>query len=305
MLSDQDRTDAATGPPPSGATGRLTCVVCGQNSERTHVSWAFRCAGCGTWRSSLTGGTSGETLHTPDEEIRVPGLRTLRQRNFADVLTRIDRVRPLAGRRLLDVGSAHGWFLEAAIARGADAIGIEPDEGMARFSSQRGHIVRRGFFPQVLDDAERFDIITFNDVLEHIPDVGGALDACAARLESRGVVSVNLPTSDGLAYRISAGLARHGVYGPFERLWQYGLPSPHVHYFPRAAIARLLESRGLRVRYVGPLQAVDREGLWQRIHVYRRATPGSLLTYAALYGTAPILNTATCCDIVHLVAQRV
>jgi SAM-dependent methyltransferase len=212
-------------------------------------------------------------------------------------------VRPLAGSRLLDVGSAHGWFLQAARAHGADAVGIEPDPAIASASAQRGHSVRIGWFPQVLEDHERFDVITFNDVLEHIPDVVGALDACARHLEPDGVLSVNLPTSDGLAYRTSARLARLGVYGPFERLWQHGLPSPHVHYFPRAAIASLLQARGLCVRYVGPLQAVVREGLWQRIHVYRRATPASAIGYAAILGAAPILNARPFCDIVHLVAQ--
>jgi SAM-dependent methyltransferase len=280
------------------------CIVCGGAAESRAVPWASECRACGTWRSSLAPAIGETTAYRLDEQARAQGLRLLRQRNFATVLDRIDAVRPLAGARLLDVGSAHGWFLDAAARRGAQAIGAEPDAELAENARAQGHTVLGGEFPQVLYGGERFDAITFNDVLEHIPAPVACLDACREHLDGGGTLSVNIPTSDGIVFRGALRLARVGARRPFERLWQRGLPSPHMHYFPRAALVRLIESRGFRIRQVAPLRAIVREGLWQRLHMYEQPGLVSPAGYVALSAAAPVLNTPRLCDIVHVVAQR-
>lgn len=273
-------------------------------TQTTFLSWAFVCRGCGTWRSSLEPSFDRKTLHREDEKAREPGLRSIRQHTFEQVLDRIEGVHALDGARVLEIGSAHGWFLEASSRRGALASGIEPNRDMVAVASERGHRVSEGLFPDALQSDDTFDVIAFNDVLEHIPDVVAALDACHRHLVPGGVLSVNIPTSDGAVYRVAARLARWGIGRPLMRLWQHGLPSPHIHYFPRAALVRLLEARGFRIRAVGPLTAIVRRGLWQRLHVYRGPTPATVGGYAALMMAAPVLNAERFCDIVHVVAER-
>ncbi|MCW3028964.1 MAG: methyltransferase [Solirubrobacterales bacterium] len=229
------------------------------------------------------------------------GYELLRRENARVVLDRIANLRPVSGARVLDVGSAYGWFLEEAERAGASSVGIEPDERVAARSYGE---VRIGRFPDALVADECFDVIAFNDVLEHIPDVRGALEACRASLRPGGLLSVNIPTADGLAFRAAEVLARFGVRGPYERLWQRGLASPHLHYFSTAALVNLLGSCGIRVRRVDQLSAIGRDGLWQRLHTVRPVGPTSLVSYACLYAAAGLLNRPGCSDIVHVIGER-
>src|SRR5690606_11668960 len=100
------------------------------------------------------------------------------------------------------------------------------------------------YFPDALAPGERFDAIVFNDVIEHIPDIGRALAACRERLAPGGMLLLNLPSSSGVFYRASKLLRRLGVAGHFERMWQKGLPSPHLHYVDPTNLARLLDRAG-------------------------------------------------------------
>src|SRR5205085_2717480 len=142
------------------------------------------------------------------------------------------------------------------------------------------------------------------DVLEHIPDVDEALAACARVLRPGGVLSVNIPSATGLGYRIAVALARIGIRGPYLRVWQHGLPSPHAHYFTPEALARLVECHGLRVSRTMALSPIRREGLWARVHTVSRPSVGSIANFLALWIGAPALRRAGESDIVLLLAQR-
>ncbi len=251
---------------------------------------------CGTWASTLEP-SGGEV----DTDVRMAGLEALRRANFHAVLDALETRRLLAGTRVLDVGSAHGWFLEEAQARGAAVVGIEPDPRIVAHS--RDFDVRHGYFPDVLDADDEFDVIAFNDVLEHIPDVRSVLTACRSTLAPDGLLSLNIPTSDGLAYRTACALQRVGVSGPYDRLWQRGLGSPHVHYFPRSALVALVRQAGFEVLDVHALPAIAKDGLWDRVHTLRRPSPATAVQFAALYLAAPVLNREAASDIIHLIAR--
>ena len=273
------------------------------------VEWAARCLECGTWGSSLEPAINKQTTHaTTDTEIdagaRVVGLEKLRRENFRDVLDRIEALVPLDGARLLDIGSAHGWFLEEAAARGALATGVEPEADVAAGPLERGLDIRSGYFPEVVGESESFDVVTFNDVLEHIPSVNETLAACLRVLRPGGVISINIPSADGLGYRAAQATARVGLRSPFERFWQHGLPSPHIHYFTRASLAKLLVVNGFSVEEVDALSSIARQGLWDRVHTFRRVSPASVASFAALWTAAPVLNLPRNSDIVLALARR-
>jgi 2-polyprenyl-3-methyl-5-hydroxy-6-metoxy-1,4-benzoquinol methylase len=275
----------------------------------TATDWAARCPECGTWASSLEPEINARNTHVTtateiDATARVAGLEKLRRENFRQILDRVGALVPLSGARLLDVGSAHGWFLEEAAARGAEATGVEPEEEVAADPLRRGLDVRCGYFPEVVAESETFDVVTFNDVLEHIPDARATLAACARVLRPGGVLSVNIPNADGLGYRVAAGAARVGVGGPFERFWQHGLPSPHCHYFTRASLGRLVNDSGFEVEEIEALSAISRQGLWDRVHTFRRPSPASVASFAALWTAAPVLNRPRNSDIVLMLARR-
>lgn len=78
-------------------------------------------------------------------------------------------------------------------------------------------------------------------LIEHIPDINSIIAACHERLNDGGLLVLNLPSSDGVFYKLSRLFAAMGKFDFFERLWQKGLPSPHVHYFNRKNLSNLLQ----------------------------------------------------------------
>ena len=206
------------------------------------------------------------------------------------------------GSRLLDVGSAHGWFLEAASECGLKAQGVEPDEAVAADSVVQD--VRVGFFPDVLEPDEQFDAITYNDVFEHLPDVDSTMQASVDHLAPGGLLSVNIPNSRGLFYRIAVLCHRVGVPAAFRRLWQVGLPSPHLWYFDSDGLGALGEKKGLELVATLPLDSVRRQGLWQRAHADRSPSPSSVLGVVGVWLLAPLFNRPRTSDIMHLIFRK-
>lgn len=246
----------------------------------------------------------GAASSLPDEEARVTGLRSVRVRGHAIVLDAIARRRPLTKARILDVGSGHGWFLECAAARGAEATGIEPDRDVAERTRAAGADVRTGYFPDDLPAGERFDVIAFNDVFEHLPDLPAMLAAVHDRLAPDGLLAISIPTADGLAYRAATALARVGVGAPLDRLWQRDLPSPHLWYFTEPSLTRLVTANRFRLLESGRLPSVVREGLRERVEADPRAGAVARLSAHGIALAVPVLNHPRFSDAMWLLFAR-
>jgi len=262
--------------------------------------WLARCRECGVLSSSLGINIPSEAGDEAlDEGLREVGLDSLRRGNNGRLLTRLEGLLG-SGRRLLDVGSGPGFLLNQAQDRGFTAEGVEPDANVISAARARGAVVRQGFFPAVLGSDERFDAIVFNDVLEHIPDLDEALDSAARHLAPGGVLCLNCPDRRGLYFRVADLLDRLGVAGPFDRLWQKGLPSPHVWYFVPADLERAASRRGLAPAGRVRLNTVAFAGLWSRIRYVRGQSLWlSLAAYAFTLASWPVarltVSDATAC----------
>ncbi|MCD5970846.1 class I SAM-dependent methyltransferase [Pseudomonas quasicaspiana] len=279
------------------------CPVCETPLKESLLDWHFSCPRCAYEQSSLAPAINENTAHDNiDEAARESGLRELRFSNFRILLQAINALKPEGG-RLLDVGSAHGWFLEAAMGS-YDVLGVEPDEAICASSAARGLPVRNGYFPEALLEIEKFDVIVFNDVLEHIPPVIEILKSCHERLNDGGYLVVNLPSSNGLFYRVSRVFSRLGYSGFFERLWQKGLPSPHVHYFNEYNLASLLERNGFVMSSKGQLPVVSLTGLYARISFAgKMGALTKVVIYCAVAIALPVLKLLPN-DIIYLIARK-
>jgi SAM-dependent methyltransferase len=214
------------------------------------------------------------------EADRVNGLEHIRRANSALILQRLGQLMSLRGRRVLDVGCAYGWFLSAAARHGMAVVGIEPDAYTCRAARADGLDVRSGYFPDGLTDGEEFDLVVFNDVLEHIPDLHRVLATCARVVAPQGLIVISVPTSQGMLFRCGRVLAQAGFMKPWERLWQKPFPSPHCYYFNRTALDLALGHHRFVRRHAEGTISVRPRGLWSRLRFDRKC---SVAASAVLY----------------------
>jgi SAM-dependent methyltransferase len=285
----------------SRKTTAPNCPVCGEPLRPGQRAWVLRCSRCGFLASTLSPSIGDPTSSILREDARAEALRPLRDRNFSAILDRLAEHGARPGARLLEVGCAHGWFMDAAKARGYVVEGIEPDAAIAADPIARGHGVTHGFFPQDLASTDAFDVIVFNDVFEHLPDPAAALDACRERLAPDGLLVLNLPSSHGVFFRVAATLDRLGFAGPYRRMWQHGFPSPHLSYFSPSTLDRLAGAQGFDRVYQGALASIDTRGLWSRLRY--GGTVSALKaagTWAVVVLATPLLRVAPADIALHI-----
>ena len=231
------------------------CLACG-DQMRAAEPWVWRCRSCSFMMSTLQAGAGRG----------VSGLKPLRLQNFEKILDVIEQCTPRRELRLLEVGSAEGWFLERAIERRIQVEGVEPTLEPSSFADAERLNIRVGYFPDALDADDCFDCIVFNDVFEHFPDPVLAIKEVERRLNAGGLVVLNLPSSKGFVFRSARILYRFGISGPYERLWQKGMDSPHITYYCSLNLKRFVE-RHTRLRHLHTVRllTLTREGLWRRL----------------------------------------
>ena len=243
----------------------LYCPVCNNKLSNELTDWHRLCSKCFYECSDLKPSINTKSTHDMvHEEDRSIGLKSLRQSNFLAILKQMESLCLAEGSSILEVGCAHGWFLELANEK-YTAVGIEPDRHIFEKTLTKGLKLRNGYFPDALGDNEVFDIIIFNDVLEHIPDTHKILEAVKNHLACKGFLIVNIPDSSGVFYRLSKILQKIKITSPFERLWQAGFPSPHLHYFNSGNLIQICEKHGFEAVAKHTLPSIHSQGLKERI----------------------------------------
>jgi 2-polyprenyl-3-methyl-5-hydroxy-6-metoxy-1,4-benzoquinol methylase len=283
-------------------TGTNTCPVCAAEMRPGIVKWHMVCPTCGYESADLVSTINAKSIVSAlDEHAREVSLKSVRDVNFSVLTQILKQLKPLGG-ALLDVGCAHGWFLDKT----KDffrSSGVEPDESIFNATKARGLEVAHGYFPQALLPDSKFDIIAFNDVLEHIPNVEDALMAGKEHLNTDGLLLINLPSSNGFFYRLSKLLARVGICGFFDRMWQKGMPSPHVHYFNQKNLSELLGKQRFEVVQTGALDVLHAKGLYTRLAYSKvNSVAKNVLLYVMLMLSLPILKLFPS-DIQYVIAR--
>jgi SAM-dependent methyltransferase len=270
----------------------MICNICAAPMTARVSSWTFYCAGCDHWQSNLAIDLSGTKIHVnelveDDCDNGIDFLWAVRERNFRVILDAIRIADPTLN-RVLDVGSATGQFLGQATAAGFDAIGVEPNARFVRNAKKRGLSVVEGIFPDAIGTEEKFDVIIFNDVLEHIPNAKEVLQSCLDHLTDNGIVLVNAPFSEGIFFRIAKFSLAAQMW---DRLWQKHFYTPHVHYYSESSIERLASSIGCTATAPKRLSTLTHRGTWTRINLDPALSmPTKLAIYGAVIVALPFLS---------------
>ena len=161
---------------------------------------------------------------------------------------------PAGCRRALDVGCGQGTFGQLLKrTRGMEVWGIEPVAAAAAIAATRLDCVIEGAFSAEADLPEgKFDVITFNDVLEHLMEPGAALRLAARILNPGGVVVASIPN-----IRHFPTLWEVVVRGE----WQYTdsgiLDRTHVRFFTRKSIGVLFSQCDFQVERIRGINSRD------------------------------------------------
>jgi 2-polyprenyl-3-methyl-5-hydroxy-6-metoxy-1,4-benzoquinol methylase len=158
---------------------------------------------------------------------------------------------PTGARRVLDVGCGGGAFGAYVKSLHPDVrvVGVEPNELAAAKAADRLDSVEVGLFPAVQPKGP-FDVVYFNDVLEHMWDPRPALHA-ARRLAP--VVVASVPNVRHIDVVLDLVLRGEWVYrdeGVLDRT--------HMRFYTMSTVVGLFETNGFVVRQVSPLNLFSR-----------------------------------------------
>ena len=106
---------------------------------------------------------------------------------------------PLAGRRVLDVGCGGGILSDSMARKGAQVVGIDLASKALRVAQLHAleagtpNIEYREISAEAMADAEpgSFDVVTCMEMLEHVPDPGSVVRACARAVKPGGWVFIS------------------------------------------------------------------------------------------------------------------
>ena len=140
--------------------------------------------------------------------------------------------------RLLDVGCGNGAFLARMHSLGWSVSGIEPDERAADLARKRLFpdvtIVNASFETSSFGEAT-FDVVTSNQVIEHVEDPICFLGTIKRLLVPGGTLVVTTPNGSSQGHTI------------FGRNW-FGLDPPrHLHIFSTNSLVKCTQLAGLTV----------------------------------------------------------
>ncbi|GAB3247296.1 hypothetical protein GCM10027425_03010 [Alteromonas gracilis] len=133
--------------------------------------------------------------------------------------------------------------MRRALGPEAHLVGVEAVGESAEIARSAGFDeVHRGYFPDALaGSGETFDLISYNDVLEHLIDPWSVLESTREYLAPGGRVLAAIPN---IAWAPATVALLRGR-------WDYTedgiLDRTHVRFFTRATMVEMFESAGYRV----------------------------------------------------------
>jgi len=144
-------------------------------------------------------------------------------------------------RKILDVGSGPGYFLNYGRKRGWDVTGIAPSKQAFEFSTKElGLSVLNTYLKDsTKDKIGRYDVIHMSEVLEHIPDPIGLLKTAYEKLNSGGLICIVVP-NDYNPFQLSLEISNG-----FEPWWV--APPHHINYFNFESLSGLMEANGFEI----------------------------------------------------------
>ena len=170
----------------------------------------------------------------------------------------------VAGGKVLDVGTASGFFLEVAAQSGYEPWGVELSEYSAKLAQQKFGVERiwNGTLETAPFARGSFAAVVMCDLLEHVSDPVATLRQAAEFLQPGGIVLVMTPHTGSLTNRLMGAKWTH-------------YKTEHLCYFNRRSITEAAQRAGLEV---ADFRAASKTLTLRYVHTQMRTYPHWLLT---------------------------
>ncbi len=140
-----------------------------------------------------------------------------------------------SGEKMLDIGCGSGLSLLEAKNLGVEAWGVEADPNVKKFAEELNLRIYQGSIQEYPFEKISFDLIIFNQVIEHIPEPDKTLQIINSRLESNGRVILVFPNINSIWSKLSG-----------KRWINWHIPY-HLHHFSKKTFVKMAERCGYHV----------------------------------------------------------
>lgn len=137
--------------------------------------------------------------------------------------------------RVLDIGCGFGESLGYHRNRGCDAHGVEADANILRVAARHNLQVKAGLFRAADYEPASFDVVTLDQVIEHVADPVAVLRDVAAVLKPGGLAILSTPNARGWGAAV------------FGRRWINWHAPYHQQFFTIDSMTKAAGAAGLRV----------------------------------------------------------
>ena len=236
--------------PNSAATRQIrNCAVCQTVTEQEllYEKWGypiFRCRVCHLGSTGLSGSFDAASIYSrsyfhgerKDGYADYPGSEDVLRKEFGRIVAKL-RGYGLSSGRLLEIGSAYGFFLLEA-QHYFECYGVEISEEAVKSCQARGLNVHCGTVnPEFLKENGPFDVTVMLDVIEHLQNPAEILTMLYAVLNQQGLLMLSTGDWDSILAKV------------MKKHWRLMTPPQHLFYFSRKTLIDLLRKTGFRVIY--------------------------------------------------------
>ena len=225
----------------------LECIICKFNTNKI-TPYVLKCPNCNFYMSSLKPGVGQD----------VKGISDLRKKNFKKLIKTIETYQKKPD--LLEIGSGDGYFIEECIKKQIKITGSEASEKSLNYLKLKFKVNLLKLSMPLKNNIlleKKYNVIIFNDVFEHLKNIHVVVKQLKTMITDDGIILINLPSSQGIIFRLSEFLYKFGLNKFYDRLWQKGMSSPHLSYFNKKNLIELFKGHNFHIVFTGHLDSVS------------------------------------------------
>lgn len=194
-------------------------------------------------------GVSGDSENESSKQMKID--------TFKLRLAQIQKLVPRG--KILDIGCATGFFLEAARDLGYEPFGIELSDYSSQLAKKK--FGNESIFHGKLEDspfqAKSFDVISMFDLIEHVRVPSQTLGIAASLLKNEGIIVITTPDNSSLSNKLMG------------KKWTH-YKKEHFYYFDKQSLQYIATQNQLNIVYSErSKKALNINYLHTQLNVYR------------------------------------